>query len=106
MGIGSRFKPARLAEKLVQIRGALGLSQNEMIFRLGLTEDVIREDISAFELGKRQPPLQILLEYARSVGVSTDVLIDDKLDLPAKLLKAARGVPARRKSGPRTKRAR
>lgn len=104
MGIGSRFKPARLAEKLVQIRRALGLSQNEMIFRLGLTDDVIREDISAFELGKRQPPLQILLEYARSVGISTDVLIDDELDLPAKLLKAARDVPVRRKSGPRSKR--
>jgi transcriptional regulator with XRE-family HTH domain len=106
MGIGSRFKPLRLAEKLVQIRTALGLSQNEMIFRLGLTDAVIREDVSAFELGKRQPPLKILLEYARCVGISTDILIDDKLNLPDRLLKAARGVPTRRKSGPQTKRKR
>lgn len=106
MGISSRFKPARLAEKLLQIRTVLGLSQNEMISRLGLTDEVIREDVSAFELGKRQPPLLILLEYARCAGVSTDVLIDDKQDLPAKVLKATRGLPTRRKSGPRAKRRR
>jgi hypothetical protein len=28
----------------------------------------------------------VLLGYARLVGISTDVLIDDALDLPAKLL--------------------
>jgi transcriptional regulator with XRE-family HTH domain len=89
MGIASRFKPGRLAEKLVQVRTALGLSQNEMISRLGFGDELIREEISAFELGKRQPPLQVLLQYARCVGVSTDVLIDDELELPAKLLKNA-----------------
>jgi transcriptional regulator with XRE-family HTH domain len=90
MGIAARFKSARLAEKLAQIRAALGLSQNEMISRLGLSDDLMREEISAFELGKRQPPLQVLLQYARCVGISTDVLIDDELDLPAKLLRSAR----------------
>ena len=89
MGIAARFKSTRLAEKLAQIRTALGLSQNEMISRLGFSEELIREEISAFELGKRQPPLQVLLAYARCVGISTDVLIDDELDLPAKLLKAS-----------------
>jgi transcriptional regulator with XRE-family HTH domain len=88
MGIAARFKSTRLADKLTRIRIALGLSQNEMISRLGFSEDLIREEISAFELGKRQPPLQVLLQYARCVGISTDVLIDDELDLPAKLLKA------------------
>ncbi|HKC65585.1 MAG TPA: hypothetical protein VKB86_18230 [Pyrinomonadaceae bacterium] len=38
--------------------------------------------ISAFELGKREPPLPLLLKYARLARVSTDVLIDDKLSLP------------------------
>jgi transcriptional regulator with XRE-family HTH domain len=89
MGIAARFKSARLAEKLTRIRIALGLSQNEMISRLGFSEDLIREEISAFELGKRQPPLQVLLQYARCASISTDVLIDDELDLPDKLLRAS-----------------
>ncbi len=101
MGIAARYKPARLAEKLAQIRAALGLSQNEMISRLGLSGELMREELSAFELGKRQPPLQVLLLYARSASVSTDVLIDDELDLPGKLRQAAnrevaRGRPASR----------
>jgi transcriptional regulator with XRE-family HTH domain len=87
MGIASSLKPARLTEKLTQIRAALGLSQNEMISRLGLSEELIREEVSAFERGLRQPPLVVLLKYARCVGISTDVLIDDELNLPDKLLK-------------------
>lgn len=87
MGIASSLKPTRLAEKLVQIRTALGLSQNEMISRLGLSDELIREEVSTFERGLRQPPLIVLLRYARVVGISTDVLIDDELNLPAKLLK-------------------
>jgi len=37
--------------------------------------------ISNFEQGKREPPAMLLLAYARLMGISTDVLIDDKLDL-------------------------
>jgi transcriptional regulator with XRE-family HTH domain len=95
MGIAARFKPTRLAEKLAYIRAALGLSQNEMISRLGLSNELMREEISAFELGKRQPPLQVLLLYARCVGISTDVLIDDELSLPAKIMQAAKREEAR-----------
>lgn len=90
MGTRARHKPERLAEKLVQIRTALGLSQNEMIRRMGVEEIIKQNTISEYELGKREPPLRILLQYARAAGVSTDVLIDDDLKLPAKL-------PARRK---------
>ena len=85
-----RRKPERLAEKLKQIRLALGLSQDGMLERLGLAEEFFRSRISAYELGNREPPLTVVLQYARLAGVSTDVLIDDELDLPAKL-------PARRK---------
>jgi transcriptional regulator with XRE-family HTH domain len=106
MGIAARFKSVRLADKLTRIRIALGLSQNEMISRLGFSEDLIREEISAFELGKRQPPLQVLLEYARCVGISTDVLIDDELNLPAKLLKASTRGEVRHKRATRTNRKR
>jgi transcriptional regulator with XRE-family HTH domain len=85
MGRASRTKPARLAEKLLQIRTALGLSQNEMISRLRLTEELLREEISAFERGIREPPLPVLLKYARTAEVFVEVLIDDELDLPEKL---------------------
>lgn len=85
MGKASRQRPERLAEKLLLIRQALGLSQNGMLRRLGIAEESYRNYISDFETGKREPPLLVLLAYARSVGVSTDALIDDKLNLPAKL---------------------
>lgn len=88
MGGKARPKPKRLAEKLLQIRTLLGLSQNEMIKRLGV--DLTQNRISDYELGTGEPPLPILLLYARAVNVSTDVLIDDELDLPAK-------IPAHRK---------
>jgi transcriptional regulator with XRE-family HTH domain len=83
MARGARLKPERLAEKLVQIRTGLGLSQNELIKRLGV--ELTQNRISEYETGKGEPPLPILLLYARAVNVSTDVLIDDELDLPAKL---------------------
>ena len=39
-------------------------------------------NISGYETGKREPPYPVLLKYARFVGISTDILIDDKVDLP------------------------
>lgn len=85
MGKGIRPKPERLAGKLRQIRVAFGLSQTEMLKRLGIEDLVTYHRISDYELGKNEPPLMILLQYARAVNVSTDVLIDDELDLPARL---------------------
>ncbi len=85
MGTRSRHKQARLAVKLRQIRAALGLSQNGMIKLIGAEELIAQNTISEYELGKREPPLRILLRYARAAGVCTDVLIDDELDLPEKL---------------------
>lgn len=82
-----RQKPERLAEKLLQIRMALGLSQDGMLERLGLAEEYFRSRISAYELGNREPPLPVLLTYAQLAGISTDVLIDDEVDLPKRLRK-------------------
>jgi transcriptional regulator with XRE-family HTH domain len=79
-----RPKPARLPEKLLQIRLALGLSQGEMLRRLELN-NLTRTTVSAYEVGTSEPPLPVLLKYARLAGISTDVLIDDELDLPDKL---------------------
>ena len=85
MGKAKKMKSERLAEKLLQVRESLGLSQSEMVYRLGFSDLFSRDYISAFELGTREPPLPVLLAYARLVGISTDVLIDDELDLPKKL---------------------
>lgn len=82
-----RQKPARLAEKLLEIRGKLGLSQNEIISRMGLTDKLTQNRISAYELGEREPPLYVLLAYARAIGSGAylEHLVDDGLDLPEKL---------------------
>jgi len=83
MGVKARQKPARLAEKLLRIREALGLSQNELIRRLGV--ELAQNRISDYELGKGEPSLPLLLSYARLAGVCLERLVDDELDLPAKL---------------------
>jgi transcriptional regulator with XRE-family HTH domain len=85
MGRASRHKPKYLAEKLLQIRTVLDLSQNGMIRRLGLTERITQDYISGYERGVREPSLDVLLQYARVAGVWIDVLIDDELVLPDKL---------------------
>ena len=85
MGRHPRRQQKRLAEKLLKVRLALGLSQSEILKRLGAEDDLSRGSISNCELGDREPPLYILLGYARLAGVSTDVLIDDDLKLPEKL---------------------
>jgi transcriptional regulator with XRE-family HTH domain len=81
----SRTKSARLAEKLLIIREGLGLSQSEMLDRLGFSDELFRSNISQYERGHREPPLPVLLKYASAAGVYVDVLIDDEIDLPARL---------------------
>jgi len=90
-GKAKGIRPARLAEKLLHVRTTLGLSQNEMLRKLGRDDVLDRTAISYYERGEREPPLPILLEYARAANVYVDVLIDDALDLPEKL-------PCRKKS--------
>jgi len=85
MGKASLRKPARLAEKLSSIRNSLNLSQNELIRNLGFGDEITQSQISAFERGARIPSLPVLLAYARLAGISTDVLIDDEIELPKKL---------------------
>ena len=80
-----RPKPERLAEKLRQVRLALGLSQTEMLKRLGLEEEMQYARISEYETGQREPSLLTLLAYSRVAGVHMEVLADDALDLPDKL---------------------
>ena len=90
MGTKPRPKPERLAEKLRQIRDAFELSQSEMLKLLEADELIVYNEISKYELGLREPSLLVLLRYARLAGVCPELLIDDELDLPARL-------PAKRK---------
>jgi transcriptional regulator with XRE-family HTH domain len=82
-----RQKPRRLAEKLLHIRKALNLSQNELIRRLGFGGELIQAHISAYERKheNRVPPLGVVLQYARCAGVTVEMIVDDNLDLPDKL---------------------
>ena len=77
----AREKVLKLPEKLLQIREHLKLSQNELVKHLNLEEKLTREDVSKFERGVREPSLPVLLSYARSVNISTDILIDDEAKL-------------------------
>jgi transcriptional regulator with XRE-family HTH domain len=83
----ARPKPKRLAEKLRQIRLALGLSQPEMLKRLGLEEDMQYARISEYETGLREPSLLTLLAYSRAAGIHMEILADDEADLPVRLQK-------------------
>jgi transcriptional regulator with XRE-family HTH domain len=86
MGRAHRPRPARLGEKLRQIRTSLGLTLEQIIKYLNYKDSPIYPtNISGMERGEREPPLTLLLAYARLVGVSTDILIDDKLTLPKRL---------------------
>ena len=81
MGTRTRPRPKHLASKLKAIRLSLGLSQNELLERLKADEPLVRSAISAYERGAREPSYLTLLRYARLAGISTDVLIDDELEL-------------------------
>lgn len=79
--VKSRVRPRvkRLPEKLRAIRERLNLSQGAMAHQIGVDN---RASISGYERGEREPPLPVLLAYARQAGIAVEVLIDDKLDLP------------------------
>jgi transcriptional regulator with XRE-family HTH domain len=61
------------------VRKHLGLSQSQLAAQLSF--DVENGRISDYELGKRQPNVLILLDYARLAGIHIDDLVDDAVDL-------------------------
>jgi transcriptional regulator with XRE-family HTH domain len=87
MGRVSRHTPKYLAKKLAAIRKSLGIETfDEMVSRLSVKEvSLYRSTICEYENGKREPPLIVLLKYAKLVGISTDDLIDDKVKIIRKL---------------------
>jgi transcriptional regulator with XRE-family HTH domain len=82
MGLKTRIKCEKLPKKLKAIREKLGYSQNEMLRALGYEEMFDRSSISHYESGEREPPLPVLLNYARAAGLTMEVLVDDNLNLP------------------------
>lgn len=90
------LKPLYMTEKLIRIRQMLGLSQNEIVARMGLSESLTRSRISEYEAGYG-PPLIVLLQYARLANVYVDVLIDDELDLPSNLPSREKSAGVKRK---------
>lgn len=93
MGRASRslYAPPRLAEKLLQIRQKLGLTQEELLRQLKDFPTLQQSVISGYERGDREPALLVLFAYARLANVYVDVLLDDAVNLPDKL-------PSRQKS--------
>lgn len=85
MGRMKRPSPTKLPEKLLQIREALGLSQNGMLRKLGLEDEYARTAISNYERGEKEPPLTVLLRYAEAANVCLDLLADDRVALPRDL---------------------
>ncbi|MDX6443131.1 MAG: Helix-turn-helix domain [Blastocatellia bacterium] len=84
----SRPQPKGLAAKLRQIRTSLGLTQQEMVKRLKNQRvhlTLYPGNISRFEQGLREPPLLVLLAYARVARITIDVLVDDDLALSDRL---------------------
>lgn len=83
MGTGKRITPARLPEKLKAIRENLGLTTEKMVVELNCPAVPLhRASITQYEKGRREPPLVVLLRYARLYKTGVENLIDDDLNLP------------------------
>ena len=82
MGTKPRYRPKDLGRKLLQIRNSLGLSQSEMLRRLGAEGSISVARISQYESGVREPSLKILLAYGRVAQVHLETIIDDEEVLP------------------------
>jgi transcriptional regulator with XRE-family HTH domain len=86
MGRAKRVIPKRLGEKLYKIRENFDLTLEELIEKLNCPELALYPaSISMYESGKREPPLVVLLRYARLANIIVDVLIDDEMDLPVQI---------------------
>ena len=77
-----RPRPDHLSKKLRHIRLALGLSQSEMVSRLGLQGQMKASRISQYETNIREPSLKTLLAYTYAAGIHLEYIVDDDLKLP------------------------
>ena len=79
----AKNKPKRLAEKLLQIREALGLSQKEMAERLSKQAEIkiTYRNVSKYERDKSVPYIEIVFAYARLANVEMNQIVDDDLEI-------------------------
>ena len=83
MGRSYRSRPLKLGAKLKAIRTQLGLTQAEMVKALAVKDEPLRaSSISGYELSQREPPLLVLLKYARLAHCTMEDLVDDKINWP------------------------
>jgi len=52
-----------------------------MVKQLGVQDLIHYTNISKYELDKNEPPLAIVLAYARLVGIPVEQIIDDEIKL-------------------------
>lgn len=83
MGLASRRRPVKLAEKLKQVRLSLELSQSEMVKKLGLEDEMERERISKYERGILEPPLHVLYFYSKLANIYMEIFVNDDMNLPS-----------------------
>jgi transcriptional regulator with XRE-family HTH domain len=74
----ARPRPKHLAEKLLRIRQALGLSQKQLAKRLYVKDYT---NISKYELDINEPPLAVLLAYSRAAKIPLEQIVDDELEV-------------------------
>jgi DNA-binding XRE family transcriptional regulator len=74
-----RNRPKRLAEKLRRIRESLRLSLTD--FAAQLDPGIRASDVSRYENDQREPPIIVVLAYARLGRVTMEQIIDDEEDL-------------------------
>ena len=82
--MSAKRTPKKLPTKLKQIRQHLDYNLDEMAQALGHETISRRSRVHEWENGQKVPDLFSLLAYARLVGLTTDVLIDDGLDATLK----------------------
>ena len=101
MGKKARKRPQHLGRKLREIRDSLELSQGLMLAKLGFPASD-RNNLSNYETGKREAPSDLVLAYAKVVGINMELLHDDERELP-KAVRAAAVKNRKKRSEPRTR---
>lgn len=65
------------AKRLKAARLALGISQRELGRRIGLSEDVVSNRVTRYELGTSEPDFATAIKLAKELGVPLAYLLAD-----------------------------
>ena len=83
-------KDLQLYGKIQARRKALGLSQEELAQRMGVS----RQSVTKWETGLSAPDLDRLVELADTLGVSLDYLLRDQAEMPEGPAESGEAAPA------------